>query len=116
MERRRPNRELKNTEDVQDALIEDYFRYNDLSRMEADDILMNSFFTNTTIEVKKSVITFMSLFVFVLVFLFTENNIMSAEQHSVFQNFIIRVPPSFGGHPPYSNHSVRPHFLSYNNS
>jgi hypothetical protein len=26
---------------VQDALIEDYFRYNDLSRMEADDILMN---------------------------------------------------------------------------
>jgi hypothetical protein len=41
MERRRPNRELKNSEDVQDALIEDYFRYNDLSRMEADDILMN---------------------------------------------------------------------------
>jgi hypothetical protein len=41
MERRRPNRELKNFEDVQDALIEDYFRYNDLSRMEADDILMN---------------------------------------------------------------------------
>ena len=36
MERRRPNRELKNSEDVQDALIEDYFRYNDLSR-----ILMN---------------------------------------------------------------------------
>jgi hypothetical protein len=35
------NRELKNSEDVQDALIEDYFRYNDLSRMEADDILMN---------------------------------------------------------------------------
>jgi hypothetical protein len=32
-------RELKNSEDVQDALIEDYFRYNDLSRMEADDIL-----------------------------------------------------------------------------
>jgi hypothetical protein len=32
---------LKNSEDVQDALIEDYFRYNDLSRMEADDILMN---------------------------------------------------------------------------
>jgi hypothetical protein len=30
-----------NSEDVQDALIEDYFRYNDLSRMEADDILMN---------------------------------------------------------------------------
>jgi hypothetical protein len=26
---------------VQDALIEDYFRYDDLSRMEADDILMN---------------------------------------------------------------------------
>jgi hypothetical protein len=26
---------------VQDALIEDYFRYNDLSRMEAGDILMN---------------------------------------------------------------------------
>ena len=26
---------------MQDALIEDYFRYNDLSRMEADDILMN---------------------------------------------------------------------------
>jgi hypothetical protein len=41
MERRRPNRELQNSEDVQDALIEDYFRYNDLSRMEADDILMN---------------------------------------------------------------------------
>ena len=41
MERCRPNRELKNSEDVQDALIEDYFRYNDLSRMEADDILMN---------------------------------------------------------------------------
>ena len=34
-------RELKHSEDVQDALIEDYFRYNDLSRMEADDILMN---------------------------------------------------------------------------
>ena len=41
MERRRPNRELKNSEDVQDAFIEDYFRYDDLSRMEADDILMN---------------------------------------------------------------------------
>jgi hypothetical protein len=41
MERRRPNRELKNPEDVQDVLIEDYFRYDDLSRMEADDILMN---------------------------------------------------------------------------
>jgi hypothetical protein len=41
MERRRPNRDLKNSEDVQDALIEDYFRYDDLSRMEADDILMN---------------------------------------------------------------------------
>ena len=36
MERRRPNRELKNSEDVQDALIEDYFRYDDLSRMEVD--------------------------------------------------------------------------------
>jgi hypothetical protein len=44
MERRRPNRELKNSEDVQDALIEDYFRYNDLSRMEADDIILNSDF------------------------------------------------------------------------
>jgi DNA integrity scanning protein DisA with diadenylate cyclase activity len=43
MERCRLNRELKNSEDVQDALIEDYFRYNDLSRMEADDILMNIF-------------------------------------------------------------------------
>jgi hypothetical protein len=41
MERRRPNRELKNYEDVQDALIEDYFRYDDLSKMEADDMLMN---------------------------------------------------------------------------
>ena len=41
MERRRPNRKLKNSDDVQDALIEGYFRYNDLSRMEADDILMN---------------------------------------------------------------------------
>ena len=44
MERRRPNRELNNSEDVQDALIEDYFRYNDLSRMEADDIILNSDF------------------------------------------------------------------------
>ena len=26
---------------MQDALIEDYFRYDDLSRMEADDMLMN---------------------------------------------------------------------------
>ena len=43
MERRRPNRELKNSEDVQEALIEGYFRYNDLSRMEADAILMNIF-------------------------------------------------------------------------
>ena len=43
MERRRPHRELKNFEDVQEALIECYFRYNDLSRMEADDILMNIF-------------------------------------------------------------------------
>jgi hypothetical protein len=41
MERGRPNRELKNSEDVQNALIEDYFRYSDLSRIEADDILMN---------------------------------------------------------------------------
>ena len=41
MERRRPNRELKNSEDVHDALIEDYFRYNDRSRMETDDVLMN---------------------------------------------------------------------------
>ena len=41
MERGRPTRELKNSEDVQDTLIEDYIRYNDLSRMEADDILMN---------------------------------------------------------------------------
>jgi hypothetical protein len=39
MERRRPNRELKNSEDVQDALIEDYFRYKDLSRMEAYHLL-----------------------------------------------------------------------------
>ena len=38
MERRRPNKELKNSEDVQDALIEDYFRYDDLSRMEAEAI------------------------------------------------------------------------------
>jgi hypothetical protein len=38
MERRRPNRELKNSDDAQDALIEGYFRYNDLSRMEADEI------------------------------------------------------------------------------
>jgi hypothetical protein len=73
---------------VQDALIEDYFRYNDLSRMEADDILMNISDIERpnyeyvgicpgalsssilAIKVKKSVITFMSLFVFVLVFLF----------------------------------------------
>ena len=41
MERRRINRELKNSEDVQDEIIEDYFRYDDLSRTEADDILMN---------------------------------------------------------------------------
>ena len=26
---------------MQDALIEDYFRYDDVSRMEADDMLMN---------------------------------------------------------------------------
>jgi hypothetical protein len=32
---------MKNSEDVQDAIIEDYFRYDDLSRMEAADILMN---------------------------------------------------------------------------
>jgi hypothetical protein len=38
MKRCRPNRELKNSEYVQDALIEGYFRYNDLSRMETDDI------------------------------------------------------------------------------
>jgi hypothetical protein len=31
----------KNSQDLQDALIEDNFRYNDLSRVEADDILMN---------------------------------------------------------------------------
>jgi len=37
-ERRRPNRELKNSEDVQHAHIEDYFRYDDLSRMEAEAI------------------------------------------------------------------------------
>jgi hypothetical protein len=42
--------------------------------------------------------------------------ILSSSLGSVFQNFIIRAPPSFGGYPPYSNHSVRPHFLSYNNS
>ena len=29
-----------------------------------------------------------------------ENNIMSAKQHSVFQNFIIRALPNFGGYPP----------------
>jgi hypothetical protein len=39
MERRRPNRMLKNSEDVQDPLIEDYYRYNDLSRMEADEYI-----------------------------------------------------------------------------
>jgi hypothetical protein len=33
---------LKNSVDVQGSLIEGYFRYNDLSRMEADDILMNT--------------------------------------------------------------------------
>ena len=32
---------MKNSEDVRDVLIEDYFRYDDLSRMEADNILMN---------------------------------------------------------------------------
>jgi hypothetical protein len=32
---------MQDADDVQDALIEGYFRYNDLSRMEADDILMN---------------------------------------------------------------------------
>jgi hypothetical protein len=37
-ERRRINREFTNSEDVQDALIVDYFRYDDLSRMEADAI------------------------------------------------------------------------------
>jgi hypothetical protein len=40
MERHRPNRELKISEDVQEALIEGYFRYNHLSRMEADDKLL----------------------------------------------------------------------------
>jgi hypothetical protein len=40
MERRRPNRQLKNSEDVQGALIEEYFRYDDLSRMEAEAISM----------------------------------------------------------------------------
>ena len=40
MERRRPNRKLKNSEDVQDALIEEYFRYDDLSRMAAEAISM----------------------------------------------------------------------------
>jgi hypothetical protein len=79
---------LKNSHDVQDALIEGYFRYNDLSRMEADDILMNiSEIENpnneyvdldmlsvpvgalsSPIEVNKSVITFMLHFVFVLLF------------------------------------------------
>jgi hypothetical protein len=38
MERRRPNRELTNSEDVQDALIEDNFRYDDLSRIETEAI------------------------------------------------------------------------------
>jgi hypothetical protein len=45
-----------------------------------------------------------------------ENNMTSAEEHGVFQNFIISARLSFGGYPPYSNHSVGPHFLSYNNS
>ena len=40
MERRRANRELENSEDVHDTLIEVYFRYDDLSRMEADAISM----------------------------------------------------------------------------
>ena len=40
MERCRPNRKLKNSEDVEDELVEDYFRYDDLSRMEADAISM----------------------------------------------------------------------------
>jgi hypothetical protein len=30
--------------------------------------------------------------------------------------YIITWKPSFGGYPPYSYHSVRPHFMSYNNS
>jgi len=38
MERHRPTGELKNSKDVQDAHIEDYFRYDDLSRMEAEAI------------------------------------------------------------------------------
>ena len=40
MERRRPNRELTNSEDVQDALIEDNFRYDDLSIIQAEAISM----------------------------------------------------------------------------
>jgi hypothetical protein len=44
MKRRRTNRELKNSEDVQDAIIEDYFRYDDLSRMEAADIFQSSYY------------------------------------------------------------------------
>ena len=38
LERRRPNIELKNSEDVQHANIGDYFRYDNLSRMEAEAI------------------------------------------------------------------------------
>ena len=38
LERRRPNIELKNSEDVQHAHIGDYFKYDDLSRMEAEAI------------------------------------------------------------------------------
>ena len=40
MERYRPNRKLKSSEDVEDGLVEDYFRYDDLSRMEAEAISM----------------------------------------------------------------------------
>jgi hypothetical protein len=107
---------------VQDALIEDYFRYDDLSRMEADDILMNiseiedpnyqyveldllnlpilfeytqeesshntvkvfgrylsRCHLSSPIEVKKSVITFMSLFVIEDYFRYNDLSRMEAD-------------------------------------
>jgi hypothetical protein len=44
MERRRPNRELKNSEDVQDALIEDYFRRIDNMKANKSRLINNDYY------------------------------------------------------------------------
>jgi hypothetical protein len=41
MEKRRPNRSLRNSDEVMDALVDDYFRYDELAQMEAEAIRMN---------------------------------------------------------------------------